>query len=132
MIPQVSGPTIGQIEIVQYPSFDFRLGDNQIVGNVDGLEAIQQTVFHIWHTERYAYPIYGRNYGIELQKYIGRSFGYLKDTIQKTLDEALLQDDRIINVKVTNVTKSDKSSALIEYTVTSDRGTFAMEGEVDI
>jgi len=40
MIPQVSGVTIDQINVVQYPTFTYRVTDNQISGNVDGIEAI--------------------------------------------------------------------------------------------
>ncbi|KAK9679497.1 Protein of unknown function (DUF2634) [Popillia japonica] len=127
MIPQVSGTTIDQVEVVQYPSYTYRVIDNQIVGNIDGTEAIQQAIMHIWSTERYDYPIYSDNYGIELRKYKGRSFSYLKDTIQKTLSDAMGQDDRITDVNVTGVEKSGKDGAVIKFTVTCDKGAFNME-----
>src|ERR671923_1579901 len=129
MIPQVSGITVDQIEVTQYPSFDYAVvnDDTQIVGNVDGIESIKQAIWHIWNTERYSQQIYSMNYGIELAKYKGRTFEFFRDTIQKTLRDALTQDDRIINVNVINVTKTAKDSALVEFTVISDHGTFGME-----
>ena len=131
MIPQVSGVTIDQVNVVQYPTFTYRVTDNQISGNVDGIEAIQQAVYHILSTERYAYPIYSDNRGVEFKKYIGRPFSFLRDTIQKTLRDALLQDDRITAVSVTNVSRTSRDGALIEFKVTSDRGTFGSEVTVN-
>lgn len=132
MIPQISGIEVGNLTFVRYPSNTYRLLDPQIVGNVDGIEAIKQAVFHILSTERYAYDIYSRNYGVELEKYIGRSFEYCETTIQNTLRDALYQDDRIQTVIVTNTERVDKSSLLVEFTVVSDNGTFGMEVTVNV
>lgn len=131
MIPQISGGIVGSIETVAFPSNTYRLTEDQIVGDIDGIEAIKQAVFHILSTERYAYAIYENNYGSELEKYLGRSFSYLEATIQDTLRDALLQDDRITAVNVTSVTKTKKDSALILFTVISDRGSFNMEVDVN-
>lgn len=127
MIPQIANAIMETIETVAYPSRTYRLGEEQVAGFVDGLEAIRQAVFHILSTERYAYPIYDDNYGVELEKYKGRGFGYLKATIENTLKDALLQDDRIIDVTVTDVLNTQRDSALVQFTVTSNRGTFSSE-----
>lgn len=133
MIPQISGAMpIEQIRTVAYPSHTYRFTENEIVGNVDGIEAIQQAVYHILSTERYAYAIYDDNYGVELEKYIGKSFGYLEATIETALRDALLQDDRITSVTVTKVEKTGADSALAEFTVTCNRGTFAAEVQVNV
>jgi len=132
MIPQISGAIIEQIEFIPFPSFTYRLDDDQIVGNTDGIEAVQQAVYHILSTERYAYAIYDDNYGVELEKYIGRSFGYLEASIQNTLRDALLQDDRITDVTVTNIEKIKTDSALVEFTVICNRGTFGAEVNVSL
>ena len=132
MIPQIdSAIGIEQIKVVPFPSYTYRLADTQIVGSTDGLEAIKQAVFHILSTERYAYQIYDENYGVEFEKYKGRSFEYLKTTIQSTVRDALLQDGRIIGVNVTNIKQLGADSALVEISVVSDRGTFNMEVPVN-
>lgn len=133
MTPQISS-AIGtaQIEVIPFPSNTYRITDTQIVGSIDGLTAIEQAVYHILSTERYAYAIYDENYGVELEKYIGRSFGYLETTIQNTLRDALLYDDRITGVNVTSVKKQAIDSALVQFTVTSDRGTFSSEVNVSV
>lgn len=132
MIPQITNAIIETIETVAYPSRTYRLGEEQVAGFVDGLEAIKQAVFHILSTERYAYPIYGDNYGVELEKYKGRGFDYLKATIENTLKDALLQDDRIIDVTVTDVQKIKKDSVLVKFTVMSNRGTFSAGVEINV
>ena len=132
MIPMITGGITEQIETVPFPSYTYRLSETQIVGSVDGLDAIQQAVYHILSTERYSYDIYDENYGVELGKYIGRSFEYLKTTIQNTLRDALLQDDRIIDVVVTSVERTNTDSALVLFTVTSDNGTFGAEVNINV
>lgn len=133
MIPQIdSAIPIDQIEVVPFPSNTYRLTDTQIVGSVDGLSAIEQAVYHILSTERYAYAIYDDNYGVELEKYIGRSFGYLETTIQNTLQDALLQDDRILAVNVTSVTKQGIDSALVQFDVITNIGALSAEVRVNV
>ena len=128
MIPQIGAEAdITQIRIVPYPTFTYRHTDNQIVGNIDELEAIQQAVYHILSTERYAYAIYDNNNGVELEKYRKRGFEYLDATIQSTLQDALFQDDRITAVIVTSIEKTGADSALVKFTVVCSKGTFESE-----
>jgi len=128
MIPQIGAEAdITQIKIVPYPTFTYRHTDNQIVGNTDELEAIQQAVYHILSTERYAYAIYDNNNGVELEKYRKRGFEYLEATIQSTLQDALFQDDRITAVTVTSIEKTGADSALVKFTVVCSKGTFGSE-----
>lgn len=132
LIPQIGGAINDQIKVTPFPSNTYQLTDTQIVGSIDGLTAIQQAVYHILSTERYAYVIYDENHGVELEKYKGRSFGYLETTIQNTLRDALLQDDRILAVNVTDVVKQAIDSTLVKFDVISDRGTFNAEVNVHV
>ena len=107
MIPQIDNSLDSRVlEIITYPNKTYKLNKTQIAGKVDELEAIQQAIYHILSIERYAYLIYDDNYGVELEQYIGQSFEFLESTIENTLKEALKQDDRILNIKVTSITKS--------------------------
>ena len=107
MIPQIENSiTNNVIEIMNYPNKSYKLGDFQIAGKVDNLQAIEQSIKHILSVERYAYLIYDDNYGVELEKYIGKDFSYLEATIEDTLREALLQDDRIVDVEVTDISEN--------------------------
>ncbi|MBF1346180.1 MAG: DUF2634 domain-containing protein [Megasphaera micronuciformis] len=55
-------------------------------------------VFKILSTERYRYPIYSWNYGIELEDLFGQPIPYVYAELQRRITEALEADDRIISV----------------------------------
>ena len=123
----ISDEKIGR-ESYEYrqPDSTYRVGDETVSGKIDKLESIKQAVYHILSTERYSNPIYDNNYGVELEQYIGKDIGYIQADIENTLKEALTQDDRITNVIVNSVKKSDKqeNACLIEFTVYTIYGNY--------
>ncbi|MFR8334422.1 MAG: DUF2634 domain-containing protein [Oscillospiraceae bacterium] len=48
---------------------------NRVQGMTDEQDAVRQAVYLILNVERYAYPIYSRNYGSELTDLIGQAQG---------------------------------------------------------
>ena len=76
---------------------DFRTG-SQIRGYADKLRAMEQVIYKIINTERYQYIIYSWNYGIELQDLFGQPIPYVYAELQRRIEEALLNDDRITKV----------------------------------
>ena len=122
MIPQIGTETIQDIKFAPFPSFTYNVKETRIIGDVDGLEALKQSIYRRILTERYAYSIYDGNYGTELEQYIGQSFEFLETTIENTLRDSLLQDDRISNVIVTSVTRDALDSALITFDVFTNLG----------
>lgn len=127
MTPQISAVNMRSLRVKPFPSRTYRLGESNIAGFVDGLEAVKQAVFHILSTERYAYSIYDDNYGVELEQFIGASLPYIEANIYAVIRDALMQDDRIVGVSVDGVTQTDHNSVLIEITVNSSLGTFGTE-----
>lgn len=114
-------------EVKQQPNLTYRDNTENISGTVDRKQAIEQMVRHVVFTERYAYEIYPDTYGMEMEKYIGRGFEYLEATIENDLRNALMQDDRVKNVKVTKVEKSDLDKALISFEVYTTEGIIETE-----
>lgn len=110
MIPYIP---LRAIETVVSPSKTFRQTEKKVSGTLDELEAVTQSVRHILNTERYAYPIYGDDYGIEFEQYKGITFAYLQATIQANLDRALLQDDRIKSIEIMALEQSENSAILM-------------------
>ena len=95
--------TQGSPEIIQtrHPSYTYNVefeADGQINGFTDGLKAMKLSVFKILSTERYRYPIYSWNYGIELEDLFGQPIPYVYAELQRRITEALEADDRIISV----------------------------------
>lgn len=123
----ISDETIGRESYTyRQPDLTYRLGSTTVAGKIDKLESIKQAVYHILSTERYSSPIYDDNYGVELEQYIGKDIGYIQADIENTLKEALTQDDRITNVVVNDVKKSDKQkdACIIEFTVYTIYGNY--------
>ena len=120
-----------KLNVSEYESIDTDYPDT-IQGFVDRKEAIKQAVYHILMTERYAYPIYSDNYGVELEQYIGREFSYLEATIETTLKEALLYDQRITDVKVTSTELTNTDVALVKFTVESIYGDLKLEVNISV
>lgn len=89
-----------RFQIAAQPGYTHRLDiDRQRVrGTIDGRDAVLQAVYMILNVERYAYPIYSRNYGSELSDLIGQPRDYAMSEMKRRITEALLQDDRITSV----------------------------------
>lgn len=126
MIPQINNQLIGESIQYRQPNLTYRVGNSTVAGKVDKLDSVKQAIYHILSTERYSNPIYDGDYGVELEQYIGKDIGFITAGIQETLRDALLQDDRISDVQVDNVEKSDKqnNACLIDFTVFTIYGTY--------
>ena len=74
------------------------IDETNIFRELDGLEALQQTINHILTTERYSLSIYDHRYGVEFDQYIGQPMDFVKADINRTIKEALMEDDRIKDV----------------------------------
>ncbi len=101
-----------------------------IKGFCDGEEAVKQAIRKILETERYMYLIYSFNYGFErsFEKYSGRS---VFPILRKNIEEALLQDDRIKEVKDFLFSRNG-SAVNVQFTVVTDRDEIVYEKVVDV
>lgn len=73
----------------------YKITGNRIQGYTDGLDALKQAIYKVLNTERYEYPIYSFNYGIELENLIGKDSVYVQIELKRRIRECLLRDDRI-------------------------------------
>lgn len=101
MVPAAISVLDTQIEVEEQSTFTYamRLSGDRVQGYTDQLEAMKQAIFKIINTERYKYLIYGWNYGIELADLFGEAVSYVCPELERRITEALLADDRILNVK---------------------------------
>ena len=132
LLPQIENPIVNETNIITIPSKTYKLivnedKEDRIIGFIDELEAVKQAIYHILMTERYSYEIYSDNYGIELEQYIGKGIDYLETTIEDTLKEALMNDFRIINVTIIEITKITNDTALVKFDVECIYGDLQME-----
>lgn len=118
----------------QQPSLTWQLdlSSNRIKGQIDGLDAIYQAVEKILLTERYAYRIYSWNYGCELAFYIGKDTEFVLADAERTIKEALIQDDRIQNIENFKSELVDKESVAVSFTVVTIVGKFDYSKEITV
>lgn len=123
-LPQINDELSGTTYSYREPNLTYRLGEKTVAGKIDKLDSVKQAIYHILMTERFSNPIYDDNYGVELEQYIGKDLGFILASIQTTLQDALLQDDRITDVIVTDVSKSDKqeNACVVQFTVNTIYG----------
>lgn len=100
MIPKTDIDLTQGFEAARQPSRTYRLDmeNNRIAGMTDGMEAVKQAVYLILNTERYWYPIYSWDYGVELNGLYGQPTGMVYPEIERCVAESLMQDDRITGV----------------------------------
>ena len=136
MIPNIN-ILMGDIEEVEYPSKTYKIEirnsdeDDRINGHIDDLKAIQQAIYLILNTERYQYPIYSWDYGVELVDLMGKPIPYVISEIPRRITEALTQDSRINNVRDFEFEKN-KSKLYVTFVVETTIGDIPTDLEVNI
>ncbi|OTO13789.1 hypothetical protein A5882_002211 [Enterococcus sp. 4E1_DIV0656] len=116
----------------QIPSRTYRLVNGRIAGWIDDLEAMRQAVEKVLQTERFTWPIYTDNYGIELRTLIGEDMDLVMAEIERLVTEALSVDERIIEVSDLNVIKESRNSILVSFFVATIFGQIRIEQEVTV
>ena len=120
-------------ELERQPGYTHKLNIERslVAGMTDGRNALYQAIYLILNVERYAYPIYSRNYGSELRDLIGKPKYYAMSEIKRRITEALVQDDRIDSV--TNWSfESGPHRVLANFTVNTIYGELGATREVEI
>jgi len=97
----------------------------------DKRDALYQAIYLILNVERYAYPIYSRNYGSELSDLIGKPKDYAMSELKRRITEALEQDDRITGVGNWSF-ETGRKTVLANFTVYTIYGEIKAAKEVEI
>lgn len=100
MLPTLDENFNEELEVEEQPSYDFKLSfrNSRISGHVEEIESVKQAIYMILNTERYRYLIYSWDYGIELEDLYGMPVDYCVAELERRISEALMMDDRIIEV----------------------------------
>lgn len=119
MIPSTNTILSTELEVETQPSENYKMNipTNNISGYCDGIEAMVQVIYKILNTERYEYIIYSWDYGIELIDLIGEPVTYVCPELQRRIEEALIQDDRILSVDSFEFDTSEKRAVKVTFTV---------------
>ena len=133
MIPSTNTILSTDIEVRTEPSRNYRMNinTNSINGFCDEIEAMKQIIYKILNTERYQHIIYSWNYGIELQDLYGEPVTYVCPELQRRIEEALTQDDRIDSVDAFEFDISEKGIVKTTFTVHTIYGDVESEKVVE-
>lgn len=133
MIPENTPLIQEDVEITIYPSKTYRMDEEKgrIIGTVDGLEAMMQTVQKILSTERFEYTGYSLNYGIETMDLFGEPIPYVLSELKERITDALMWDSRITGV--TNFEQRVEENKIIcQFVVHTIHGDIEAERAVEI
>lgn len=116
------------LEVETQPSKNYKMKiEHDVVnGFCDELDAMKQVIYKILNTERYQYIIYSWNYGIELSDLFGEPVTYVCPELQRRIEEALIQDDRINSVDSFDFDISEKRTVKVSFIV------HTIFGDVDV
>lgn len=127
MLPTAETELLEDFAITTQPSLTYgldlelnQMGPEQ----VDNLAAVKQAVYKILLTERYQYPIYSWNYGIETMDLYGKPLSYVRPELERRVREALLQDDRITSVDNFTFDTLERNALTASFTVHTIYGDF--------
>ena len=96
IIPDISN----YIEKETYNDKTYRYSykDKVVTGYCDKKDSVMQAIYFMLSTERYKFPIYSTNYGVELEDLIGQPMGLVESELERRIADCLKQDDRIVKV----------------------------------
>ena len=138
LLPESTGVRIGQNLQLSTPKeqtsrtyrVDYAAG--RVSGFVDRAEAMEQAIYKILLTERFAFRIYSWTYGMEWNAVAGKSWPVFESEIKRVIREALLADDRISDITDMTVSQIDKRTAAVSFTAQTIFGEIPIERTVDI
>lgn len=119
---------IGQNEVTRTYKVDSY--NKRIIGTTDGQPAIEQAILKNFDTERFAYVIYSKNYGIELEKYIGKDYDFIRSDLQRAIEECLLVDARIYSINNLQFTQEGLDYISITMDIETEQGVLTTTLEV--
>ena len=139
LVPDASLNVGGAVVEVQtaekWPSktYVMNIDGERITGTMtDDIEAVKQAIYKILNTERYQYPIYSWNYGVELADLFGKPIAYVLPEIPRRIKEALVADDRIIDATAFELSHDKRGNVLVKFKVITIFGNFDAGKEVRI
>lgn len=113
-------------------TYKMKLFGDRINGKTDEQEAMKQAIYKILNTERYSYSIYSWNYGIELKDLFGKPKNFCKSELKRRIKEALIQDERILDVNAFSFEDKKRRELAVTFTANTIYGDVNITKEVQI
>lgn len=125
---------VSELEEKVEPNLTYRLDLEQkrIYGKVEDQEACKQAVLKTLLTERFENVIYSENYGVEINRFIGKDLDFIKSDIERAIKEALLTDNRVNQITNFKIDEVSIDSIVINFNVITNYGAFSLSSEVKV
>lgn len=117
-------------EVLPTKTYKIDTVNGRIIGTIDDREAVMQFIHKVLRTDKYAFEIYDWYYGNELMKLVGHSYDYIVTRIPNIFKEALLVDDRILDVRDFTFNRSRLDAVTVSCHVDTIYGRIKYEQEV--
>lgn len=104
----------------------------KIYSFVDRKQALEQSIYCLLNTERYKYPIYSFNYGIQREDLFGKNIDLIMRKLQNRINNALVSDDRIISVTNFEFDSKENGVLKVRFIVNSTYGEIEINYEFNI
>ena len=117
-------------QILPTKTYKIDRANRRIIGMIDEKEAVFQYIEKVLNTDKYAWEIYDWYYGNELLKLVSHSYDYICTRIPNIFREALLTDDRIVDVRDFTFTKTSIDSMEVSCVVDTVYGKIDYKQEV--
>lgn len=121
-----------QTEQFANKTYKINFEEKRIIGEIDDLEAVKQAVYKILHTERFNSLLYSWDYGVEFENLIGKDYDFILGDLQRRIEEAVLQDDRIERIENVTVNKKQNDSIDVSFVVVSKYGNITMGVNINV
>ena len=120
-----------QDNIMPSKTYYINRNTNRISGYIDDKDAIIQAIYLILSTERYESVIYNWYYGTEFDSLIGKDRDFVKSELKRRIAEAILEDDRILDVTDFDIS-FNKDVANVVFLVETNIGDININWEVNL
>lgn len=133
LTPEIENfPAFEELESSREPTPTYKMNADILTvnGGTDGIEAMKQAVFKILSTERFQYPMYSADYGIELNDLYGQPPSYVCPELERRISEALSVDERIEGTENFSFDIGKKGCVSARFTVNTIFGSFETEKTV--
>lgn len=132
LLPDNIDLEIFDAESANYSTRTFKRVGNRIFGFTDGRDAIEQAVEKILNSERYSTPIWNGDYGVEIEELIGMDINFVRADIKRRITEALVEDDRVIEVTNFRMESTGLNELLVSFSVETTEGPVEFEKSFNV
>ncbi len=108
-------------DTVEYSDLTFKIDGNRISGLIKEKEALIQALDLIFSTERFVFPIFSHNYGVELDDLFSVNAELFDARLKMRIEEAVFLENRVKSVGEISISR-EKNKVFVNMELVSIYG----------